>query len=191
MTLPLQSGSVRLMLIRDVDSGAIVDAEVFFTADEADRARAGLVIGLDGEFRDYRPERPRPWECPLCHSLFERPGFEHEPCRTDLEPARLCADLAQLRAQLAKALVSIRILDRLRPTCVLCHDATADRQTTRGPACSDCVGDPPDDGPDPDRPETWAFPEPDAPEPGDGSFPEGDPRDTDYIGGYRPGLEDS
>jgi hypothetical protein len=102
----------------------------------------------------------RPWECPLCRSLFERPGFEHEPCRADLEPARLRADVDQLRRQLASALTSIRILDRMRPTCVLCHDAAADRQTVRGPACSDCVGDLPDDGPDPDHPETWAFPGP-------------------------------
>jgi hypothetical protein len=44
---------------------------------------------------------------------------------------------------------------------VICLDATADRQTVKGPACIDCVGDLPDDGTgaDPDRPETWAFPE--------------------------------
>jgi hypothetical protein len=58
MTGPLRPGSVRLMLIRDVDSGAIVDADVFFTADDAEHARAGLVIGLDGEFRDYAPDPP-------------------------------------------------------------------------------------------------------------------------------------
>ena len=40
---------------------------------------------------------------------------------------------------------------------MICHDETADRQTVNGPACTDCVGDLPDDGPDPDRPETWAF----------------------------------
>ncbi len=42
---------------------------------------------------------------------------------------------------------------------MICLDATADRQTVRGPACTDCAGDPPGDdrGPDPDRPETWAF----------------------------------
>jgi len=81
-------------------------------------------------------------------------------------------DLAQLRGQLADALnrihvlehdlrgvlVSIRILDGLRPTCVLCHDAAADRQTIRGPACTDCVGTPPDLA-DPADPETWAFPD--------------------------------
>jgi hypothetical protein len=61
------------------------------------------------------------------------------------------------RRQLDLVLAQIRVLDRLRPTCVICHDATADRQTTQGPACTDCVGDLPDDGPDPDRPETWAF----------------------------------
>jgi hypothetical protein len=55
------------------------------------------------------------------------------------------------------ALAQIRVLDRLRPTCVICLDATADRQTFRGPACTDCVGDLQADGPDPDRPETWVF----------------------------------
>ena len=59
------------------------------------------------------------------------------------------------------ALAFIRVLDRLRPTCVICHDAAADRQTAQGPACTDCTGDLPDDGPDPDRPETWAFDEAD------------------------------
>ena len=54
-TLPLQPGTVRLMLIRDVDTGTIVDAEVFFSGGEADAARSSLLIGLDGEFRDYRP----------------------------------------------------------------------------------------------------------------------------------------
>ena len=62
-----------------------------------------------------------------------------------------------LEDDLRGALAFIRVLDRLRPTCVICRDATADRQTVRGPACTDCVGDLPDDGPDPDRPETWAF----------------------------------
>src|ERR1035441_9447952 len=68
--------------------------------------------------------------------------------------------IRELAEDLRGALASIRALDRLRPTCVICTDATADRQTTRGPACTDCVGDPPDDGADPDRPETWAFGEP-------------------------------
>ena len=65
-----------------------------------------------------------------------------------------------LEDDLRGALALIRVLDRLRPTCVICLDATADRQTVRGPACTDCVGDLPDDGTeaDPDRPETWAFP---------------------------------
>jgi hypothetical protein len=84
---------------------------------------------------------------------------------------RLRAEVAELRGELDAAygavrdlrhqfdgvLAEIRVLDRLRPSCVLCRDATADRQTVRGPACTDCVGDPPDDGPDPDRPETWVF----------------------------------
>ena len=65
-----------------------------------------------------------------------------------------------LEDDLRGVLAQIRVLDRLRPTCVICLDATADRQTVRGPACTDCVGDLPDagTGADPDRPETWAFP---------------------------------
>jgi hypothetical protein len=65
-----------------------------------------------------------------------------------------------LEGDLRGALAFIRVLDRLRPTCVLCHDQAADRQTVQGPACTDCAGDLPDDGPDPDRPETWVFGEP-------------------------------
>jgi hypothetical protein len=67
----------------------------------------------------------------------------------------------ELRGQLAGVLAVVRVLDRLRPTCVICLDAAADRQTSRGPACTDCAGDLPDDdtGPGPDRPETWAFPD--------------------------------
>lgn len=66
-----------------------------------------------------------------------------------------------LEDDLRWALAFIRVLDRLRPTCVICRDATADRPTTQGPACTDCVGDLPDydAGPDPERPETWAFAE--------------------------------
>jgi hypothetical protein len=66
---------------------------------------------------------------------------------------------ADMRGQLDSILAQIRVLDRLRPTCVICQDAAADRQTARGPACTDCVGDLPDVAADPDRPETWAFPE--------------------------------
>lgn len=60
-----------------------------------------------------------------------------------------------LEDDLRGALAFIRVLDRLRPTCVICHDDTADRQTIRGPACSDCVGE----SPGPADPETWAFPD--------------------------------
>jgi hypothetical protein len=28
----------------------------------------------------FRGPGTEPWECPVCHSLFERPGFQHEPC---------------------------------------------------------------------------------------------------------------
>jgi hypothetical protein len=72
-----------------------------------------------------------------------------------------------LEDDLRGALVFIRVLDRLRPTCVICRDALADRQTVRGPACTDCVGDLPDGGPDPDRPETWAFAEAEEDQPGE------------------------
>ena len=41
--------------------------------------------------------------------------------------------LNQLRGELQGALAQIRVLDRLRPTCVICLDATADRQTVMGP----------------------------------------------------------
>ena len=37
-----------------------------------------------------------------------------------------------LEDDLRGALAQIRVLDRLRPTCVICLDATADRQTVRG-----------------------------------------------------------
>jgi hypothetical protein len=74
-----------------------------------------------------------------------------------------------LDGDLRGALAFIRVLDRLRPTCVICLDATADRQTAGGPACTDCVGDLPGDGtgPDPDRPETWAFPDAEEGRPGE------------------------
>jgi hypothetical protein len=61
-----------------------------------------------------------------------------------------------LEDDLRGALALIRVLDRLRPTCVICRDATADRQTVRGPACTDCVGDLPD-RPDAGFPGPWAF----------------------------------
>ena len=77
--------------------------------------------------------------------------------RQDLGAAEV--RIRALEENLRGALAFIRVLDRLRPTCAVCVDATADRQTARGPACTDCIGDPPDDAPDPDRPETWAFPE--------------------------------
>jgi hypothetical protein len=65
--------------------------------------------------------------------------------------------IRRLEDDLRGALAFIRVLDRLRPSCVLCRDATADRQTVTGPACTDCAGELPEDGPDPERPETWVF----------------------------------
>jgi hypothetical protein len=85
--------------------------------------------------------------------------YDHESAvrglREDLGHAE--ERIRELEGDLAGALAFIRVLDRLRPTCVICHDETADRQTVNGPACTDCAGDLPDAGPDPDRPETWAF----------------------------------
>jgi hypothetical protein len=77
--------------------------------------------------------------------------------------ADLAGALKRIRAlenDMRDAFALIRGLDRLRPTCVICLDATATRQTSRSPACTDCVGDLPDDGPDLDHPETWPFPGP-------------------------------
>lgn len=82
MTLPLQPGSVRLMLIRDVDTGVIVDAEVFFTADAAERARADLLIGLDGsEFRDF------PSETDLRERVAEPEPSGAQPVRVERDAA--------------------------------------------------------------------------------------------------------
>jgi hypothetical protein len=75
--------------------------------------------------------------------------------REDLRHAE--GRIRELEDDRAGVLAQLRVLDRLRPTCVLCHEEAADRQTVRGPACTDCAGDLPDDSPDPDRPETWAF----------------------------------
>ena len=58
------------------------------------------------------------------------------------------AAAAGLRGQLDEALERIDVLDRLRPTCVICLDAAADRQTVNGPACSECVGEPGDQAED-------------------------------------------
>ncbi len=55
--------------------------------------------------------------------------------------------IRELEDGLRDALDRIRDLERLRPTCVVCLDATATQQTVRGPACPDCVGEPDEDGP--------------------------------------------
>ena len=59
--------------------------------------------------------------------------------------SELRQDVRELRGALELAEQRISDLERLRPTCVICLDATADRQTVRGPACTNCVGDMPDD----------------------------------------------
>ena len=85
--------------------------------------------------------------------------YDLETDDTTAQQATTClrVEVDELRRQLAGVIAQLRVLDRLRPSCVICCDAAADRQTVRGPACTDCVGDLPDDSPDPDRPETWAF----------------------------------
>jgi hypothetical protein len=57
---------------------------------------------------------------------------------------RCQAELRELRADLQEALGRITGLERLRPTCVICLDATATQKTVHGPACSDCAGEPGD-----------------------------------------------
>jgi hypothetical protein len=84
-------------------------------------------------------------------------GLREDLGRAEARISDLEDQIGDLRRQLEAAITQLRVLDRLRPTCVLCHDATADRQTVRGPACTDCVGDLPGGGPYPDRPETWVF----------------------------------
>lgn len=90
--------------------------------------------------------------------------------------------ICELENRMRDAFALLRGLDRLRPTCVICTDATADRQTSRGPACTDCVGDLPDDGADPDRPETWSFGE----APLIAARPDGDPGQPEVT--RPPGL---
>jgi hypothetical protein len=96
--------------------------------------------------------------------------------------------IRKLEGDRAGVLAQLRVLDRLRPSCVICRDAAADRQTIRGPTCSDCVGDPPDDGPDPDFPETWAFAEAEdrADKPAPGPYDPGPAIDDEGgMSGYR------
>jgi hypothetical protein len=101
-------------------------------------------------------------------------GLREDLGRAESRIGDLEGEIADLRRQLGAVLEQIRVLDRLRPSCVICHDAAADRQTASGPACTDCVGDLPADDIDPDRPETWAFPGPEEFGPGDGE-PGSDP----------------
>ena len=81
-------------------------------------------------YGEYAEERHR-------HYDLER---EDETAQRDIR--RLQEDVRELRSLLDDALDSIRVLERLRPTCTVCHDATATQQTVSGPACAECVGDP-------------------------------------------------
>jgi hypothetical protein len=86
-------------------------------------------------------------------------GLREDLGRAEARIGGLEDEVGQLRRQLDGVLAQIRVLDRLRPSCVICRDAAADRQTVNGPACSDCAGDLPDDGPDASFPGPWAFAE--------------------------------
>lgn len=122
-----------------------------------------------GEYAGERHDHDNDY-APLHHRHYD---LEREDERLQSLLREIDGQLGQLRRELdgalgrirqleddrAGMLAELRVLDRLRPSCVICHDAAADRQTVNGPACTDCAGDLPD-GPDPDRPETWAFPGP-------------------------------
>jgi hypothetical protein len=68
---------------------------------------------------------------------------------TELRPGTTSCRIEQLervtrdlRAELDGVLDRIGDLERLRPTCRRCLDATATQQTASGPACAECAGDP-------------------------------------------------
>jgi hypothetical protein len=84
-------------------------------------------------YGEYAEERHR-------HYDLER---EDETAQRDIR--RLQEDVRELRAALELAAERISDLDRLRPTCTRCHDATATQQTASGPSCAECAGDPADD----------------------------------------------
>lgn len=69
-------------------------------------------------------------------------GLEDADAKASRRITALQDEVGELRGQLRNALTRIDGLDRLRPTCTVCLDAAADRQTSRGPACSDCAGEP-------------------------------------------------
>ena len=54
----------------------------------------------------------------------------------------VCHIIDAAQRDLRDALERIADLERLRPTCTVCQDATATQQTASGPACAECVGDP-------------------------------------------------
>lgn len=83
-----------------------------------------------GEYADERHD----------HDL-DYAGKHHQ--HFDLEGAVAAAvrQVRELQDDLLRALQRIDALDRMRPTCVVCYDAAADQQTSRGPACSGCVGE--------------------------------------------------
>ena len=85
-------------------------------------------------YGEYAEERHR-------HYDLER---DDETVQRDIRD--LHEDVRDLRATLGLAEERIRNLERLRPTCTRCLDATATQQTATGPACAECAGDPPGDG---------------------------------------------
>jgi hypothetical protein len=95
-----------------------------------------------GEYADVRHDHDLDY-AGKHHAHFD---LEREDERLKTLIDRCQSVLRELRADLEAALERITDLERLRPTCVICLDATATQQTVRGPACPDCAGEP---GPEP------------------------------------------
>jgi hypothetical protein len=91
-----------------------------------------------GEYADDRHDHDLDYASKH-HAHF---NLEREDERLKSLVDRCQAELRELREDLEEALERIRVLDQLRPTCVVCLDAAATQQTVHGPVCSDCVGDP-------------------------------------------------
>ena len=122
------------------------------------------ISGIESDLRDHR------------HYDLER---EDERLKGLLDQWQ--ATLRELREDLEEALGRIRNLERLRPTCVICMDATATQQTARGPACSDCVGEPPRAEVDHHPYGQGQDPEPEEYDPGPGVDDEGGMSEYRYV----------
>lgn len=73
----------------------------------------------------------------------------------DLQPGTTMYRIAELERKVSELTDRLRVLERLRPTCVRCLDATATRQTASGPACTECAGNLPDLAPELVLEVTW------------------------------------